>query len=110
MPAAPASVEVPLREENNFLVDNLERMLGKKRKVAPNALFGRATLAAGRLKLFPYTAIFNQAVVLQDRGAPHPAVAQPAVGLPAGLVRGQDEGLRGHEVADEHQAAFRAGR
>jgi len=79
--AAIMTLEVPLRAENNLLVDNLERMLGKTktaadksggRKVvkpsgsplkAPDALFGRATIAEGRLKFFPMTALYNSALI-----------------------------------------------
>jgi hypothetical protein len=64
-------LEVALREENNFLVDNLEQMLGKagrKKGLPPNALFGRAWIAEGQLKFYPYTAVYNQAVVLKERG------------------------------------------
>ncbi|MCS6901446.1 MAG: hypothetical protein RMJ98_17555 [Myxococcales bacterium] len=81
--AAVLHVEVPLRQENNLLVDNLERLLGKrdnaghsptaqKRRVVksagpplktPTALFGRATVNEGRLKLFPITALYNTALV-----------------------------------------------
>lgn len=78
--AAIMQLEVPLREENNLLVDNLERLLGsrttgtsgpsggRRRKVppaqgkklkAPDALFGRATVSEGKLKFFPMTALFN---------------------------------------------------
>lgn len=62
-------IEVPLRAENNFLVDNLEYMLSPKGKsVRPNAIFGRAWTSEGRLKLFPYTAVYNQAVIVNDHG------------------------------------------
>jgi hypothetical protein len=77
-------VEVPLREENNLLIDNLERMLGRAqseptaakpargrrvvtpgsaRKLTPDALFGRAWVADGRLKLAPFTALYNNAII-----------------------------------------------
>lgn len=92
---ATLQLEVPLRAENNFLIDNLEFILGadqpskgkeqaskrgKRRKVAdgaprqapaalkPNALFGKAWLGEGKLKFFPYTGVYNQAVVLNERG------------------------------------------
>ncbi len=81
--AAVMHIEVPLRAENNLLVDNLERLLGspgasgasahaRGRKVAkpsgpplkaPTALFGRATVSEGRLKLFPMTALYDTALV-----------------------------------------------
>ncbi len=62
-------IEIPLRRENNFLIDNLEHMLsktGRKKKLPPSALFGRAWIAEGMLKFFPYTGIYNQAVVLSE--------------------------------------------
>lgn len=55
-------LEVSLRKENNLLVDNLELMLGKKRKLLPNALFGKAWVADGRVKFFPYTGIYHSVV------------------------------------------------
>lgn len=81
--AAVMHVEVPLRAENNLLIDNLERLLGnpanagasanpRGRRVvkpsgsplrAPDALFGRATISEGRLKLFPMTALYDSALV-----------------------------------------------
>ncbi len=64
-------LEVPLRQENNFLVDNLELMLspkGRKKNLPPDAIFGRAWIHDGRLKLLPYTAVYNQAVVLKEHG------------------------------------------
>jgi hypothetical protein len=68
---ATLTLEVPTRAENNLLVDNLEAMLGTRKRKAgalPDALFGRATVSEGRLTFFPYTAIFNHAVVSSDRG------------------------------------------
>lgn len=82
--AAVMQIEVPLREENNLLVDNLERLLGsrsagsegpsgRRRKRAtqpsgaklktPDALFGRASVSDGKLKFFPMTALFNGSLV-----------------------------------------------
>lgn len=64
-------IEIPLRKENNFLIDNLEYMLGKtgrSKKLVPSALFGRAWLSEGRLKFFPYTAVYNQAVIITEYG------------------------------------------
>ncbi len=67
--------------ESPVLAGHLERMLGKTktaadkqggRKVvkpsgsplkAPDALFGRATIAEGRLKFFPMTALYNSALI-----------------------------------------------
>lgn len=65
------SIEIPLRPENNFLVDNLEYMLGKSgrsKKLVPSAMFGRTWIAEGQLKFFPYTAVYNQAVVITEYG------------------------------------------
>jgi hypothetical protein len=87
--AAIMLIEVPLREENNSLVDNLEYVFGKKTvkntaadtpaprrrvakkganagggvKLAPHGLFGRAWVSEGRVKFFPFTALYNSAVV-----------------------------------------------
>lgn len=78
--------EIPLKAENNLLIDNLQWLInGKKSREgsshqikrgivspnkpagpslrAPNALFGRATIAEGRLKLFPITALYDGALV-----------------------------------------------
>jgi hypothetical protein len=64
-------MEIALRPENNFLIDNLEAMLGKagrKKNLPPSALFGRAWIAEGQIKFFPYTGIYNQAIVLTEYG------------------------------------------
>lgn len=55
-------IEVPLKAENNLLVDNLEIFLGKKPKAKPNALFGRAWVSDGWLKFFPFTAIYYNGI------------------------------------------------
>ncbi|MBU1431825.1 hypothetical protein KKF91_14890 [Myxococcota bacterium] len=76
---------VPMRPENNMLIDNLEWMLTppgapqpvpqggrvKRRKVAghgprlrPDALFGRASVAGDQLFFHPMTGIFEGAVTL----------------------------------------------
>jgi hypothetical protein len=63
---------IPLRAENNFLVDNLIALFGKDArragKLRPSALFGRAWVEAGQLRFFPYTAVFNRPIVLGARG------------------------------------------
>jgi hypothetical protein len=85
--ASMMQIEIPLREENNSLIDNLEYVFGKKSvattepktsgrrvarkssgagsgmKLAPQALFGRAWVADGRVKFFPFTALYNSAVI-----------------------------------------------
>ena len=58
-------IDVKLTEENNYLVDNLERLV--KPKLRPDGLFGRAWVADGRLRFFPYTAVYHRAVQLQMR-------------------------------------------
>lgn len=58
-------LEVALREENNFLVDNLELMLGANRAFPlPQALFGRVFIGGGRLRMAPYSAIYHEAQLL----------------------------------------------
>ncbi len=75
---ATLTLEVALRAENNFLIDNLEMLLGRaavgktkrqaaQRRLRPDALFGSAWIAGGKLKFFPYTAVYNQAMVLKKR-------------------------------------------
>lgn len=62
---AVVTLEVPLREENNPLVDNLEHLLGPKgRSLRPQGVFGRATAQAGRLVMHPMTVLFDRAVAL----------------------------------------------
>lgn len=65
--------QVPLRPENNFLIDNLIALFGKDaRKVgplSPSALFGRAWVEGGQLRFFPHTAVFQQPIVLGGRGS-----------------------------------------
>ncbi|HEU4405754.1 MAG TPA: hypothetical protein VFS43_10720 [Polyangiaceae bacterium] len=79
---ATLQIEVPLRAENNLLLDNLEKLFGSARaaevardpkrarafsppgkKLAPNALFGRASVSGGRLKFFPFTGLYQQPLV-----------------------------------------------
>lgn len=64
-------IEVLMREENNFLIDNLEYLdkhAGRKERLLPTGLFGRARVADGRLKFFPLSAIYHQTVTLGGRG------------------------------------------
>ncbi len=79
---AQLTLEVALRKENNFLIDNLELLFGAPTNVPekgtargpkasaprPDAFFGTAWISGGQLKFFPYTAIYNQAVILNDHG------------------------------------------
>ncbi len=80
---ATLQIDVPLRVENNLLLDNLERLLGKARAsdvaraphlarvftrppgkgLVPSALFGRASVAGGRLRFLPFTALYQNALV-----------------------------------------------
>lgn len=75
---------VPMRAENNFLIDNLEHMLapkgagapppmvskGRRRRkvgaklprILPDALFGRITVVEDQLRFHPMTGIFDEAV------------------------------------------------
>ena len=55
-----------IRQTERFI----ERFRAKatKSKLEPNAMFGRAWIAEGRLKFFPYTAIYNRAVVSKEHG------------------------------------------
>ncbi|MEZ4322807.1 MAG: hypothetical protein R3F61_35395 [Myxococcota bacterium] len=62
---AKLEVRVPLRPENNLLVDNLET-LGRRPELRPPAWFGRAT-AAGGLSFFPMTAVYGTPVRLRGR-------------------------------------------
>lgn len=67
---AAMTLDVALREENNFVVDNLERLYGDKRQVLrPGALFGRVTVRRGALCFAPLTALYDQAVRLGGRNS-----------------------------------------
>jgi hypothetical protein len=62
-------LEVPMRAENNFLIDNLAKMLDRAHEYRrPTALFGRAFVHEGKLKLLPMTGIYNHAVVTTEGG------------------------------------------
>lgn len=70
-------LEVMLRPENNFLIDNLEflqpaasdskKLQGQKEMLVPNGLFGRARISGGALKFFPLTAIYHSPITLKTR-------------------------------------------
>jgi hypothetical protein len=70
-------LEVKLRPENNFLIDNLEFLQPKpddskklermREDLIPNGLFGRAWISGGALKFFPLTAIYHNPVTLKMR-------------------------------------------
>lgn len=68
---APLLLAVPLRPENNFLVDNLERMAltsPRKENLRPDGLFGRAWASRGVLEFAPITAIYHEPITLRMRG------------------------------------------
>lgn len=76
---AQLQLEVALRAENNFLIDNLERLCasaaqsGTKQQarqglLRPDGLFGRAWVAEGQLKFFPLTAIYHEPRQLKRHG------------------------------------------
>lgn len=66
----PLRLSVPLRQENNLLVDNLERLYGTGVRVgaAPEGLFGRVSVANGALVFHPYTAVFPDGITLRRGG------------------------------------------
>lgn len=75
---ATLDITVPLRRENNLLVDNLERLFGPRRDddAAPvcDGLFGRLDVDGDRLVLHPMTAIWRRALkVSRRRGLHHSA-------------------------------------
>lgn len=66
-------VDVPLRRENNLLVDNLERMYGPHRDgAAPrcDGLYGRLDLTDDGLRLSPITGVWVQPLRLARRRRP----------------------------------------
>lgn len=71
-------LQVPMRRENNFTLDNLERILGvaetrhqkhrrPDKRLRPDAFFGVAWIAAGRIRFSPYTCVYDQPVVITER-------------------------------------------
>ncbi|MCB9679419.1 MAG: hypothetical protein H6737_30220 [Alphaproteobacteria bacterium] len=62
---AKLEARVPLRPENNQLVDNLET-LQRRPELRPPAFFGRAS-ASGGLSFFPMTAVYGTPVRLRGR-------------------------------------------
>ncbi len=61
------TIDVKLTEDHNYLVDNLERLVSKAGGLQPDGLFGRAWVADGELRFFPYTAVYHRSVQLQMR-------------------------------------------
>lgn len=59
------SIEVPLRPENNLLIDNLQ-LLAKRSALRPEALFGRLRVAGG-LRFEPMTAVYATPIKLKSR-------------------------------------------
>ncbi len=66
----PLRLSVPLRGENNLLVDNLERLYGTGVRVGaePEGLFGRVSVSGGALVFHPYTAVFPDGITLRKGG------------------------------------------
>lgn len=70
---AQLDIEVPLRRENNLLVDNLERMYGPRRgEAAPpcDGLLGRVRVADDRVLLAPISGVWSRPLKLSRRGRP----------------------------------------
>lgn len=76
---ASLTLEVPLRAENNFLIDNLERIAtaanteprtkrDRRSKLIPDGWFGRVAASDGQLKFFPITAVYHEPRQLKRRG------------------------------------------
>jgi hypothetical protein len=61
-------VRVPLRPENNLLVDNLETLV-RRPELRPPAFFGRASAVGGQLVFEPMTAVYGVPVTLRTRPA-----------------------------------------
>lgn len=70
-------MRVPLRPENNLLVDNLQ-ILARRADLRPPALFGRAS-AVGGLSFQPWTAVYG--VPVRFRGPPDLRVNEVHLGL-----------------------------
>ena len=66
----PLRLHVPLRAENNLLVDNLERLYGTAPRppAPPEGLFGRVSVADGQLLFHPHTALFPEGITLRKGG------------------------------------------
>jgi hypothetical protein len=62
---APLRLEVPLRAENNFLVDNLIKVTSTE-ALRPSSWLGVARVREGALTFFPYTALYEQGITLQS--------------------------------------------
>lgn len=63
------AVEVPLRPENNLLIDNLQQLV-RMPSLRPPALYGRLRVEGG-LRFEPLTAVYGEQRTLQDRGSSH---------------------------------------
>ncbi|MCB9550356.1 MAG: hypothetical protein H6705_00280 [Myxococcales bacterium] len=72
---ATLDISVPLRRENNLLVDNLERLFGPRRQDADlppcDGLFGRLDVDADRLVLHPITGVWRRPLRLPRRRGLH---------------------------------------
>jgi len=62
------TLTVSLQEDLNLLVDNLERLLSPDHGLRPEGFFGRAWVAGGALRFFPYTAVYHEPITLKLRG------------------------------------------
>jgi hypothetical protein len=62
---APLQVHVPMRRENNLLIDNLEHLA---RQPGPHSLFGKAWVEDDTLRFLPYTAVYAKAQKIQRFG------------------------------------------
>ena len=60
-------VEIPLDEQNNLWVDNLQRLTTDP-SLTPDGWVGRAWVSDGTLKFLPYTALYREPVALDLRG------------------------------------------
>lgn len=66
-------IVVPLRVENNLLVDNLERLFGGESPPA-DGLFGQVYLADDGVVFMPFTAVYDQQIKLKGQGTQQHAV------------------------------------
>ncbi len=73
-------IEVPLRPEHNYLLDNLQALLDPRLAwPLPDALVGTLGVRDGRLTLFPLTAVYETPVPLDGRSAPSSNVVHLAL-------------------------------
>jgi hypothetical protein len=61
---AEVRVQVPLKAENNRWIDNLERLVALPAERKPIAVFGRAWISGGRLRMEPFTAVWDRDIGL----------------------------------------------